>query len=386
MKKYNRNRIAIAIRQLSKSSGAVKNVQEQVDFFTSKGIGVDIYAERIRKDSLLNPGVKIYKIIRLPLPKYYKRKAFEWQVKVRQKRRKPNLLISHGDIDTNDVLSIHNCVHLAHEIIYDEPLPKSNPVGRIHDWILNQKRFRLLITNSQLAAKDLSQRYELNPSTVKVIYPGYDPEQFNITTNILAKKNGREYIGYWQKKPLIGLITSGNFKKRNIEGFIKAIPLVDKKLNFIIVGKDRFVNEYRLLADKLGVSQRIIWKHISQKVHLYYHAVDLFVLPAHIEEFGRTALEAMACGKPVLLGPKVGCAELLGKTTKICQLSGVSKDNIAEGINRIMSLSSQEKTDIGMKLNTIARNYTGHKQTSKLFWLLKDRFQEIFEQGFVKNY
>jgi UDP-glucose:(heptosyl)LPS alpha-1,3-glucosyltransferase len=376
---FAQNRIAIAIRQLGKNSGAARNVKEQADFFTSRGIGVDIYAERLDKNNFAGSKARLNKIFRLPLPGYYKRKAFEWQVKFRLAMKNSALLISHGDINTDGVLSIHNCVHLAHETIYGKSLPKSHAVGRIHDSIINQKKYRILVTNSNLAAKDLANRHELNPSTVEVIYPGYDPDQFNIQDIQNNKLKGREFISFPSDKLLVGLITSGDFKKRNVDGLIKAIPYLDQGIDVLVMGKDRHISQYQMLAKELNVNHRIIWRSVSRDVHLYYHAVDLFILPAHIEEFGRTALEAMACGKPVLLGPMVGCSELLDESTRLCKLRDVTPQGIAEGINWMAGQDLQTRRNMGNKLNKIAKEYTSELQTKKLMRLIQDSFPRIFQ-------
>lgn len=47
------------------------------------------------------------------------------------------------------------------------------------------------------------------------------------------------------------------------------------------------------------------------EVEQYYAALDLFVLPAHIEEFGCVILEAMACSTLTLVSERVGAGELL---------------------------------------------------------------------------
>jgi UDP-glucose:(heptosyl)LPS alpha-1,3-glucosyltransferase len=376
---FTQNRIAIAIRQLGKNSGAARNVKEQADFFTSRGIGVDIYAERLDKSNFAGSKARLNKIFRLPLPGYYKRKAFEWQVKLRLAMNDSALLISHGDINTDGVLSIHNCVHLAHEAIYGESLPKHHAVGRIHDSIINQKKYRILVTNSKLAANDLAKRYRLNPSKIEVVYPGYDPDQFNIQDMQTNRFKGREPIGFPSDKLLIGLITSGDFRKRNVDGLIKAIPYLDQGINVLVMGKDRYISQYQMLAKELNVAHRIIWKSVSRDVHLYYHAVDFFILPAHIEEFGRTALEAMACGKPVVLGPMVGCAELLDESTRPCKLKDVTPQGIAQGISWMAGQDLQTRLNLGNKLNKIAKSYTSELQTKKLMQLIQDSFPGIFQ-------
>ena len=55
-------------------------------------------------------------------------------------------------------------------------------------------------------------------------------------------------------------------------------------------------------AETLGISDLIDFRGSVEQSDLkyYYSAADIFVLPSHYESFGLVALEAMACGTPVV--------------------------------------------------------------------------------------
>jgi D-inositol-3-phosphate glycosyltransferase len=56
------------------------------------------------------------------------------------------------------------------------------------------------------------------------------------------------------------------------------------------------------LAQELDIGERVFW--VGARGHrllpLYYNAADLLVMPSHYESFGMVALEALACGTPVV--------------------------------------------------------------------------------------
>jgi D-inositol-3-phosphate glycosyltransferase len=67
------------------------------------------------------------------------------------------------------------------------------------------------------------------------------------------------------------------------------------------------------LCDDLSVGQTVVFlgKRDQDKLPYYYSAAELLVMPSHYESFGMVALEAMACGTPVIASEVGGLAYLV---------------------------------------------------------------------------
>lgn len=72
-------------------------------------------------------------------------------------------------------------------------------------------------------------------------------------------------------------------------------------------GDIAFINRLRLDADRLGIAGDIVWPgFLSGETKLSALAnADIFVLPSYSESFGIATIEAMACGKPVIISDQV---------------------------------------------------------------------------------
>lgn len=74
-----------------------------------------------------------------------------------------------------------------------------------------------------------------------------------------------------------------------------------------------YVDELHRLADHLGVSSRLRW--VTPKPHhllsTYYRAADAVLVPSRSESFGLVALEASACGVPVIAANVGGLATIV---------------------------------------------------------------------------
>jgi D-inositol-3-phosphate glycosyltransferase len=67
------------------------------------------------------------------------------------------------------------------------------------------------------------------------------------------------------------------------------------------------------LCDDLCVGQTVVFlgKRDQDRLPYYYSAAELLVMPSHYESFGMVALEAMACGTPVIASEVGGLAYLV---------------------------------------------------------------------------
>ena len=93
-----------------------------------------------------------------------------------------------------------------------------------------------------------------------------------------------------------------------IEAFARAAAH-DPALHLVMVGPDQEGLQAVLAsrAEALGIANRITWTGLLQG-DLKWGALrssEVFVLPSHSESFGLSAVEALACGVPVLLTDKV---------------------------------------------------------------------------------
>ncbi|WP_258396680.1 glycosyltransferase family 4 protein [Onishia taeanensis] len=352
---------------MEKSTGASRVALAQATLLNDLGFEVSLLVERGNAEAVAGHGASLVKLWRWPFKGAFRRFWFNRRVQSWCRRNRPDVLLSHGDCETADTLYLHNCVHLAEQYIRGRELPAQHEVASIHDHVLGGGKFRQVVVNSRLMGNELSHRYGIDPAKIEVSYPGYDPQQFNVNRARANRTSMREELGVAKDEKLIGLVTSGNFAKRNARGFVEMAAELQRqapgRYRFLVVGKDKAA-EYQQQAQDAGVAERIIWRSTMPDVETVFGALDLFVLPAHIEEFGLVVAEAMACATPVLVSDRVGASELLADTYP--DLVMHHEASSAEWADRIGLLLDQEETDVGSELATYVQQYSYIAQREKL--------------------
>ncbi len=294
----------ICMLQLHKSSGSARTAMENIRYFKSRGFEVHVASLTMDAQSLKLLGAIPHKM--LPWIKstgMLRRKWYNWQVQRLRKNLNVDITVGHGDIQEQDVLTLHNCVFLASELINNKPLDPNHEMSLTHGPQLKNKSFKKMIANSNFMKNDTIKRFGVPEKKIEVIYPALDTKMFH--PQLDKKQELRSRFGF-SDKVIVSLVTSGNFKKRGLDIFKEAITTlpveIQQMADFRVVGKDE-QGSYK--------SELLTFDPGLEDIENYYRAIDIFVLPARIEEFGRVVLEAMGCGLPVITTEKVGAGELL---------------------------------------------------------------------------
>lgn len=149
---------------------------------------------------------------------------------------------------------------------------------------------------------DLENLYGISPEKVSVISAGVDTDIFYPVPKLEARVGlglpDKETVMYAGRvEPIKGLdILLDSFKILN----------ETRDVHLVVVGGslsgDRELDALRQRSKQLGILEKITFTGSVNQSELgrYYSAADVFVLPSHYESFGLVALEAMACGTPVV--------------------------------------------------------------------------------------
>lgn len=165
---------------------------------------------------------------------------------------------------------------------------------------------RAVICNSPMVADEIVQYYGVGRSKLHVIYNGVDTDHFHpsVAERFRAEVRARHDIP--QDVPLLLYVGSG-FERKGVPQLLHAFAQMEnREARLVIVGADRKLKAMRQKAARLGLDRRVLFTGPVQDVRPWYGAADAFVLPTLYDPCPNAALEAMACGLPMLTSETCG--------------------------------------------------------------------------------
>lgn len=171
------------------------------------------------------------------------------------------------------------------------------------------RQAKKILTISQNTKRDIVDLYHIPAEKITVTYPGYDQKRFH--PGVKGENKFGDYLLF------LGTLQP----RKNIERLIEAFKLLKTDCKLVIVGmKDegRGGWMFQSVFDKvkaLGISDRVIFTgYVSdEEVPLLMANAKAFVLPSLYEGFGIPAIEAMACGTPVIVSHVSSLPEICGE-------------------------------------------------------------------------
>jgi D-inositol-3-phosphate glycosyltransferase len=207
-----------------------------------------------------------------------------------------------------------------------------------------------ITASTDVEKSQLVHVYGAGSSKIRIVPPGVDPAVFSPIEQRYAKAT----IGVPAEHRMI--LFAGRIERlKGIDTLFRAIAQLRARrpdmawhnMCVSVIGGDpselgQRENEEmaRLheLRDDLGLADLIAFLGARDQdtLHYYFSAADMLVMPSHYESFGMVALEAMACGTPVIASDVGGLHELVKHNKTGIRVKVQDLDALAHAIERLL--------------------------------------------------
>ena len=209
------------------------------------------------------------------------------------------------------------------------------------------KKADLILTCSEASAKVLTRRSHVAAQKIKVLYNFVDLNRFSPPEHPTF---------HGQKIAFAGRIE----KRKGWREFIKAAYYFRdrKELSFYMAGTGTEMNKLvRSIQNKKEASIKYLGFIADMKA--FYQEMDLLVIPSHFEPMGMVAVEAMACGIPVLAADVPGLNEIVKHKVNGWTYTSKSASKLSLAIGEVLDSGPEE-------LNTIVEHGMKHAREFSL--------------------
>jgi len=300
-----------------------------------------------------------YRIIHIPFVEN-KKNAF---IKLRSFLKTNKYDIVHINTEANFLLHVLNAYFSGHKIIVRTFHSIFQPrfLGknrRIFDRIV-AKLFSVKYISVGDSVAENEYKYFFTKSTV--IYNWYDDKRFYVNS-IDVKLKKRQNLNISKDKFVIALIGNCSPIKRH-QLVLKALSLLPDTIDWVLLhaGNEESVFPERKLAEELSISEKCCFMGSVTNVEDILAVSDVYIMSSKVEGLSIAAIEAIACGVPVILTRVPGLIDLIAKLKDI---KGVDSEphNIAKAIQEIVKMTDIEKNHLIFNLNSKAKELFSMKK------------------------
>ncbi|MBV8463754.1 MAG: glycosyltransferase, partial [Acidimicrobiales bacterium] len=174
-----------------------------------------------------------------------------------------------------------------------------------------------VLASCEVEAAQISELYEADPTRIRIVAPGVDHAFFGPGDRAQARRalalpsSGPLLLFVGRIQPLKALPTAIRVLEEMRDGHPDA--------RLVVVGgpsgphgQEELRHSHRVVAD-LGLEDRVLFvpPRPHELLSTYYRAADVCIVPSRSESFGLVALEAAACGVPVVASDVGGLRSLI---------------------------------------------------------------------------
>ena len=205
-----------------------------------------------------------------------------------------------------------------------------------------------IITGSEFSKKQLINEWGIKEEKIEVVCYGvsecYSPEEKNVRLENKYQTQGKKVLLY------LGALK----KRKNLFFLLECLKglseLSGKEWICLVSGRGKDAGELKKQTELLGLSHKVKFCGYipeDEKVSML-NLCDIFLFPSLLEGFGMAAVEAMACGKPVIALKNASLPEIIKNGETGFLVSPGDKKEYISSLSYLIE-SNKECVEMGVK-------------------------------------
>lgn len=229
------------------------------------------------------------------------------------------------------VTTIHHplSVDRRHSFVRDESFREALGTMKFHPVAMQAfvaRRMDRVITSSVVSAREIERDFAVAPSRIRMLGNGLDTARF------------RPLPGIERSPAEVLCVGRAGDPTKGIDTLVDALALLPPHVTVTLVDLNDAENRARLRARRRGCEDRL---HITGRVAddelvRLYNRATLVTVPSNFEGFGLPAVEAMACGTPVVASRAGALPEVVNTGGGGILVRTGDAEDLAKGIRTLL--------------------------------------------------
>jgi D-inositol-3-phosphate glycosyltransferase len=244
------------------------------------------------------------------------------------------------------------------------------------------RRADRIIVSTLAEQTQLRFLYKANDRKLKIIPPGVDLSHFYP----IPADEAKLFVGLKPDDHMV-LFVGRIEPLKGVDTLIQAMSCLKLKntqrpVHLAVIGGDPSASpqeitaemaRLQMLCDELAIDQTVVFlgKRGQDTLQYYYSAAEVVVMPSHYESFGMVALEAMACGTPVIASDVGGLGFLVQDGDTGFTIPDREPGLLCEKLSLLLS-DSRLRDRMGRRAAEYARDYSWDKIAEKILDVYED--------------
>jgi glycosyltransferase involved in cell wall biosynthesis len=209
--------------------------------------------------------------------------------------------------------------------------------------------------------------FGLPPDRVVFIPNGVDIDRFRP----LDGSEMRKRLGIGGDEIVFGIVANLRREKRLDVLFRGLHQAKLKSWRLLVAGDGPCRPDLLSLASELQISDQLLWAGSVKDTVRYYAAMDVFVLSSETEQMPVSLLEAMACGKAVIVTDVGDCRSVLAADGPPVVVPPNDPGSLADAL-RGMHASAELRAELGLRNRSRCVEHFSHER-------MMSRYIELYE-------
>jgi glycosyltransferase involved in cell wall biosynthesis len=204
------------------------------------------------------------------------------------------------------------------------------------------------IANSEANLSDTIRARHVPAHKITRIYNTVDLSRFQVLADRVTPRHA---LGFAEGDVLVGMIGRLSSLKGPRYG-IEAMPRIRAALpnaRLLVVGAGPLRAELEALAKQLGVDDCVHFLGTFRDLNPIYNALDVLIQPSVSEAFGLAALEAMACGVPIVVSASGGLPEVAAFSPHSRVVPTADANALADAVIALVNSQPPREPAIGVE-------------------------------------